>query len=66
MTTAKPPARYGAIWGRASGRLCSTELHDHSGHAPGPLVLREDTYRKAQLIHRLTERYACGGRIVSA
>ncbi|UPJ76836.1 hypothetical protein [Bradyrhizobium sp. 187] len=27
MTTAKPPARYGAIWGRASGRLCSTELH---------------------------------------
>jgi len=32
VTTAKPPARYGAIWERASGRLCSTELHHHRGH----------------------------------
>ena len=31
MTTAKPPARYGAIGG-ASRRLCSTELHHHWGH----------------------------------
>ncbi|WP_210419199.1 type IIL restriction-modification enzyme MmeI, partial [Bradyrhizobium sp. NAS80.1] len=29
---AKPPARYGAIGGRACGRLCSTELHHHWGH----------------------------------
>jgi len=34
MTTAKPPARYGAIWGRACGRLCSTELHHQLGHDP--------------------------------
>jgi len=32
MTTAKPPARYGAIWRRACGRLCSTELHHQLGH----------------------------------
>ena len=29
------------------------------GTRPGSLVLREDTYRKARLIHRLTERYVC-------
>src|SRR5262249_49511004 len=34
VTTAKPPARYGAICGRACGRLCSTELHHHWGHYP--------------------------------
>jgi hypothetical protein len=28
----QPPARYGAICGRACGRLCSTELHHHRGH----------------------------------
>jgi hypothetical protein len=28
---ARPLRRY---WGRASGRLCSTELHHHRGHAP--------------------------------
>jgi Thiolase, C-terminal domain len=32
------------------------------GARPGPLVLREDTYRKARLIHRLTERYCSGVR----
>ncbi|WGS01594.1 hypothetical protein MTX23_12570 [Bradyrhizobium sp. ISRA436] len=32
MTTAKPPARYGAMGGRACGRLCSTELHHQWGH----------------------------------
>jgi len=34
MTTAKPSARYGAMWGRACGRLCSTELHHRWGHDP--------------------------------
>jgi len=34
MTTAKPPARYGAMWERACGRLCSTELHHYRGHDP--------------------------------
>jgi Protein of unknown function (DUF1524) len=32
MITAKPPARYGAVWERACRRLCSTELHHHWGH----------------------------------
>jgi hypothetical protein len=32
VTTAKSPARYDAIWARAYGRLCSTELHHHWGH----------------------------------
>ena len=32
MTTAKPSARYGAMWGRACGRLCSTDLHHLQGH----------------------------------
>ena len=34
VTTAKPSARYGAIGGRACGRLCSTELHHLRGHDP--------------------------------
>jgi len=40
VTTAKPPVRYGAIWGRAYGRLCSTELHHHWGH-DRPALWRE-------------------------
>jgi hypothetical protein len=32
MTTAKPPARYGANYGRACGRLRYTELHHAVGH----------------------------------
>ena len=32
MTTAKPPARYSATWGRACGRLRATELHHHKGY----------------------------------
>ena len=39
MTTAKPPARYGAIWGRAYGRLCSTELHHHWGVRHAKLMI---------------------------
>src|SRR5580700_2033570 len=46
-----------ALSGARVRRLCSTPS---LGTRPGPLVLREDTYRKARLIHRLTERYPCG------
>src|SRR5262245_19199314 len=35
MTTAKPPARYSAIYGRACGRLRSSELHYSQGHDRG-------------------------------
>src|SRR6478736_1833202 len=39
VTTAKPSVRYGAIGGRACGRLCSTELHHLRGHdRPGALA----------------------------
>src|SRR5262245_2563882 len=31
MTTAKPLARYSAIWGRPRERLCYAELHHHTG-----------------------------------
>jgi len=36
MTTAKPPARYGAIYRRACGRLRYTELHHAVGHDRQP------------------------------
>jgi hypothetical protein len=38
MTTAKPPARYRAIYRRACGRLRYTELHHAGGHDPSRLV----------------------------
>jgi len=31
--------RCGAIWGRACGRLCSTELHHKRGHDPKPAAV---------------------------
>jgi len=45
VTTAKPPARYGAICGRACGRLCSTELHHHWGHDRSPFTRRNFLHR---------------------
>jgi hypothetical protein len=45
MTTAKPPARYGAIYGRAGGRLRCTELHHAVGHDLRPQRGRRQTLR---------------------
>ena len=58
VTTAKPPATAlsGARVRAALLFRTTTSLRTR----PGLLVLREDTYRKARLIHRLTERYPCG------
>ena len=32
MTTAKPPARYGAMGGARAGGFATAELHHHQGH----------------------------------
>jgi hypothetical protein len=60
VTTVKPPAT--ALSGARVRVPLLYRTTRSLGGRPGPLVLREDTYRKARLIHRLTERYGCGVR----
>ncbi|WP_316194263.1 hypothetical protein [Bradyrhizobium sp. SZCCHNRI3052] len=66
MTTAKPPARYGAIWERASGRLCSTELHHLRGHDPPqpialhPVILRRYEEQLVRLENALGKGVSAG------
>jgi len=59
MTTAKPLARYRAIWRRARERLCSAELHHSRGRDPGVAVL-------AAAGHDVAWVRALGGRVGTA
>ena len=44
MTTAKPPARYGAMWGARAGGFATAELHHHRGHDPNDWTIFYTTY----------------------